>query len=392
MGCSHSNKSQQSSTTNPISDQAIVDEICIPNKAVFDGNIKPILDSNCTKCHSSPPQFGAPFPLVDYDEMLMGEAGSRIVDRAFSAIADGSMPPGSQDDLEHGEFDTLVQWLSCGTEHPDYKEGVHASRPEFTSVELPPATAKPVDLTATDFEVSPTTLDHYEEFHFDHIVDKDMFIRRIEGILDDTRVVHHLTLNRQNYEDETNYIYAWAPGTGAVQFADGGLRLRPEDKLVVEIHYNNGAGFAGVSDSSGIRLYVDEPAGTEYGVLDVVTWNIEVPPEGKSTSVARCTASEEFKIIAGMPHMHETGSEFKQNIRRVNGNLEELFSLTGWSFESQPFYQMPTTIFKGDILETRCTYENHSLDWVFAGLGTKDEMCFNFLYVTPASVGGECDE
>ena len=72
---------------------------------------------------------------------------------------------------------------------------------------------------------------------------EDRFIRRIEPLIDETRVVHHIlvTIDRDRPRDDRDdfkcigfppgdgYVYAWGPGQEAIQFDDGGLRLGPGD-------------------------------------------------------------------------------------------------------------------------------------------------------------------
>ncbi|MEO1273788.1 MAG: hypothetical protein AAFX99_37405, partial [Myxococcota bacterium] len=93
-----------------------------------------------------------------------------------------------------------------------------------------------------------------------------------------------------------------------------------------------------------------------------------------------------------MPHMHEIGDAFEQLIRRSDGSEEELINLTGWAFELQLYYDTPTMLEPGDQLITRCTYDNPYDFTVTAGDGTGDEMCFNFMYVTPPPSERYCDD
>ncbi len=366
-------------------------EVCIPNKDVFEQNILPALSRSCTSCHSEPVKYGAPFPLLDYDAIVADMGGLRISDQSLNELMLGTMPPGNSV-IVHEDLDTLVSWLSCGEEHPNPQAGVIASSPVFTTHKPASADYQIIDITAVDYVVSPTTLDHYEAFEFENLVTEDKFIRRFEPIIDDSRVLHHITLQYDLGSDSVTTLYAWAPGTGIVELPDGGLRLRPSDKLKITIHYNNGSGATDVKDSSGIRLYVDGTVGTEFGALGVITVGIKVDPHSMFSAVATCTASEEYTIFAGMPHMHGIGHEFKQEVVRTDGTREELFHLTGWSFEYQPFYEMKTTIMVGDRLEATCTYKNDTDKTVYIGKNTDDEMCINFMYVTPATVSGRCNE
>ena len=54
---------------------------------------------------------------------------------------------------------------------------------------------------------------------------------------------------------------------------------------------------------------------------------------GKRVHDARADA-----LLSGAPHMHEIGSAFEQRIHRADGTVEPFITLSGWSFETQLFY------------------------------------------------------
>lgn len=361
---------------------------CTPFEASYTQNVEPILEVKCGECHGAEPAFGAPFSLLDgYEDLVAGDEGTRKVDLMLNALLAGTMPEASSEPLTHTELDTLVGWASCGMEHPDPSDGLVANRDVWEAPASPPEGSIAVDLTAVDEVVDVDDIDDYRRFFFSSIVESEQFIRRIEPIIDDSRVLHHITLTR---EQGFPYLYAWAPGTGAIEFPNGGMRLRPGDRLRVEIHYNNGAGVTDAVDSSGIRLWVGPPEGIEYGMMSPTTWNIWVPANSTGSVTQECTASMDFQIVAGMPHMHEIGDTFDHDVIRSDGTVDNLISLTGWSFEAQYFYDMPMSVSAGDQLRMRCGYDNPTNETVTAGLGTSDEMCFDFMVVTPAAAAAQC--
>ncbi len=359
---------------------------CVPDEAAFEANARPAIEAKCASCHTSPPEFGAPFSLLDYAPLVTGEPGRRIVDRMVTALVDGAMPPANAEALTHAELDTLTSWASCGEVHPDPGDGLVASQPVFEPPPDPPKGAEAIEITGVDFVVGPTMLDRYQRFRFGELVTEDRFIQRIEPVVDESRVVHHITLQSST----GRYLYTWAPGTDAIHLPDGGLRLRPDDVLTVEIHYNNGAGLPDITDSSGMRLWLVDDVDTEYTMVEPSTWAIGVPPKGTATATATCEAKSDFTVIAGMPHMHETGSTFETVLRRADGTEESMLELTGWAFEAQYFYEMPFEVSEGDIVEVVCGYDNPYDRWVTAGQRTQDEMCFNFMYVTPPDAQLDC--
>jgi hypothetical protein len=361
---------------------------CTPSEVEYAGMIRPILEARCAHCHGTTPDNGAPFSLLEYDRLVADDHGSRVVDRMLAELGAGRMPPAGQPRPTPEEFDTLVDWLSCGTADVPYTEGLIASAVPFAAPSMVPDGLRRIDLTAEGFLVPAGATDQYERFVFRNLVTEDQFVRRIDATLDQRRVVHHATLHYAN-DGDTTYLYAWAPGTGAVQFPDGGLRVKPTDAFYIEIHYNN-PGDA-VADASGISMFVGPPTGTEYGMSDPNTFAIYVPPLATAEAVACARATEDFRILAGMPHMHEIGSDFLHDITRLDGTKETLIELHGWSFDSQFFYSLPAEVRAGEEMTITCTYQNPTDTPVTGGIGTTSEMCYNFMYITPPKALRGCN-
>lgn len=354
---------------------------CVPSENVWESSVAAVVASNCGTCHGEEPDFGAPFSLTTYADLLVEVEGERIVDRMVTQVGAGLMPPIGAPDPTLAERDTIVQWASCGETRAMPPMGPMVSRPPFMSPTDAPAGLQTVDVTAEGYAVEADVRDRYVEFNFTNLVDEEMFIRRFEAIIDESRVLHHLTLQRRRTGSPMRYLYTWAPGTGPFEFPDGGIRLRPTDSLRLEVHYNNGAGLTGLEDSSGVRLYVDQPVGTEYLMADPGpgVFGFSVPARSDGTAEDTCTVTEDVTVLATMPHMHEVGTTFEI---LVDG--EPQLTLDGWSFETQLFYEMPLELRAGQELTVRCGYTNMSSEIVRAGLRTEDEMCFAFTYITPA--------
>lgn len=376
---------------------------CVPNRDIWDLTTRPLVESYCGNCHGEQPQFGAPFSLMDYDDLVAGSPGSRKVDRMAVRMADKTMPPPGTL-VPHADLDTLVLWASCGELHPDHSVGLSSTAPVFEAPEEAPDGLDHFDLKAGDFAVGQNVLDLYQCFTFDVPVDAARFIRRMEPIVDDARVLHHIVVLKdiqrdfevgaapcQGMPDGSVYLYAWAPGAGAIEFPDGGLRVEPGDRYVVQIHYNNGAGVPDAVDDSGMRFWIAEPEGPEYTMIAPGPLNFNIPAGGVTEVTGTCRIPSAMTVLAGMPHMHEVGTEFRQVVARRDGTEEPLIELTGWAFELQYFYHMPMELEAGDSLITTCTFDNQGTRAVHSGARTQDEMCFDFMYVTPPQSFAYCD-
>lgn len=353
---------------------------CEPNKDVFASNILPILDSKCSKCHGTVPQFGAPISLLTHRDLVQGDEGMRTVDLLIDHLEAGTMPPVAEPELTHAEIDTLAGWASCGTRHIDPASGLISSAREHVPSADPPLGTTEVELTAQNIPVHPDSLDVYREFEFSNVVSSEKFIRRIEPIVDDSRVLHHITLT---FHPSGEYLYAWAPGGNPVDLGSGGLRINPSDEFKVQIHYNNGAGIPDVVDSSGVRIYLSNTSETEYTMLSPVTWQIVVPPQSEVDVEIDCIATSDFQLHLGMPHMHNIGSTFHTRIVRADGSQQDVNILNGWSFDAQRFYEYKDTqVNIGDHLKITCGYKNETNRVVRAGKGTDDEMCYEFIFAS----------
>jgi hypothetical protein len=382
---------------------------CQPDLATYESEVRPRIERYCGTCHGETQEFGAPFSLLQHAPLVaVGEDGRRIVDLIGDRLFAGEMPPVGMPRIPEEDADIIAAWATCGEVDVPPMAGLVASAPPLLAPEEPPAGLETLDFAADEYAVAPDALNDYRCFVFDADVTADRFVRRFEMIFDETSVLHHVVLLRDtdresapgNYDcyggggmpPGSQYLYAWAPGQSALEFPEGGLRVSPGERFIVQIHYNNAAARTGLRDSSGVRLYLGPPSGPEYGMIAIGPTDFSLPPRERTSVSSRCTTPADTTVFAGMPHMHRRGAEFTQTIRRASGAREPLISLTGWSFETQLFYSTPTLLGPGDVIETTCVFENESASPVFSGEDTEDEMCFNFLYATPPPPSRYCDE
>ena len=372
------------------------DADCLPSLAGWEEHAQDTVVEYCGACHGETPDFGAPHSLINYDDIIAGTEGSRLVDDMTTMLVDGDMPPAGMPQPSNAELSALVHWTSCGEAHPDHSANLVASAPEWEAPEEAPSGLESFDITAGGYAVADT-LDEYRCFAMEVPIDEPQLMRRIEPIIDQSQVLHHfvMSVDRSQSVEPGNFgcplfppgdehIYAWGPGQTALEFDDGGLLLNPADRLVLQIHYNNGAGLQGIEDSSGLRIFHQDLEGsTEYAMAELFTIAINIPPNSTHSATASCTVNQEVELVGTWPHMHEIGSEFAQTVTRSNGDVDDIVSLTGWHFEAQLLYHTPMTLHPGDTLDVTCTWDNPHDYPVTFGTGTEDEMCFSFMYVTP---------
>ena len=86
-------------------------------------------------------------------------------------------------------------------------------------------------------------------------------------------------------------------------------------------------------------------------------------------------------------HMHGIGKSAEVTLERAGAERETLLAIPRWDLGWQrDFTFVQPKVFTreqiaGTKLRLRCTYFNPKEKTVFGGLGSDDEMCFNFSYI-----------
>ncbi|WP_034059434.1 hypothetical protein [Lacinutrix jangbogonensis] len=99
-----------------VSEDDLLEPIILePGETVnYTEDIKPIMENNCTFCHSSPPVNGAPNALVTYNDVVNAVNNSNLIDRISRASGEaGAMPLGGPK-LPQNLIDLVIQWQLDG--------------------------------------------------------------------------------------------------------------------------------------------------------------------------------------------------------------------------------------------------------------------------------------
>lgn len=370
---------------------------CVPDRATYDTEIAARLSDGCGACHGDPLAGGAPFPLGDYDALVAGNPGDRVVDRIAARVAVGTMPPPPAG-LDDAAIDALVGWSTCGAVRPTEGAGLTVNAPVYTSTGPSHDTLPSFDVVMPEWTVPATDDNVYECVAIDVPLDGPRHVRRMQIVLDDARVVHHVVLLHDpqrlsegrdqpwdcgsSIDPATPFLFAWAPGGNAFDFEQGGLPVAPGDRLILQMHYHNAAGYEDAVDASGVRVFHDAPDGRPWAMKMIGPEGFTLPADDWSSTCSVSKVVEPLTMLAGMPHMHELGVEFHQDILRADGSVEPLVDLSGWNFHTQQFYRYDAELRPGDWLDTWCVYDNYTARAVTYGENTEDEMCYHFAYVS----------
>jgi mono/diheme cytochrome c family protein len=381
--------------------------------------IEALFRERCQGCHR--PGDIAPFPLLEH-----GDAAARAR-RILRAVERRRMPPwkpvpgfGDFADgrrLDEAEIAMIRAWVAAGApagapvaapaRRPD-AEAWRLGRPDD---ELAPAEA---------FEVPSADRDLYRCFVIPTRYAEDRYLRAVEFLPGDRRVVHHIityldTLGRAERLDQADPgpgytcfggpgflpgqmgIGGWAPGAPPQRVPEGtGLLLPAGAHVVMQVHYHNRSGVV-VRDRSRIGLHfargrVDQ----RVRAIPVVNRDVLIPA-GAARHVVRASwtvpPSWNLHAIAVTPHMHLLGREMTVTATMPDGSTRPLIRIDDWDFHWQGTYNFarPVPLPGGTRIDVEAVYDNSAANPrnpsrpprdVAWGEGTTDEMCIAFLRIT----------
>lgn len=380
------------------------------------------LGEYCWGCHGATPSFGAPMSLTSLEDFVLPaftDATADVSELVLQRLFDPERPMPATG-MPEAHRDVLAAWIEGGLQ-PATTECDPGSDTDDAGEIGPEAlpceptyvfTAIGDEGKDSSFEV-PIVDDVYECFTFQPEIQVPTQATAWAPIIDDERVVHHWILYRsaQDLPDgergscsmpsDATFVAGWSPGGANFEMpADVGLEFaQPGDSFILEVHYNNTAGYEDVRDRSGVAVCTtEEPRPTEAAVMTIGSLRIAIPPGAQSHEVeGTCTGTtalpEPLHVISASPHMHKLGRSFRTEILRAGqeDDIDTLIHLPQYDFNSQGFYPLePEVIIRpGDVLRTTCVYDNPTDSWVFLGEGTGDEMCFNFSIVYPTRALGD---
>lgn len=379
-----------------------------PEAPTYYQDIAPIFARDCVECHR--PGGIAPFSLTTY-----GEAAP-FAELIAAATAERTMPPFNLDNsgdcntyagarwLDEADIAAIVSWAQAGA-----PAGDETGEP----LESPPAwRLDRVDLTLEmpePFAPSGLADDEYRCFILDPGLAEDAFVTGFEVRLGRPELVHHLTLfalDSAEAEQEAVALDAADDGPGYTCFSDPGvpshwlvgagpsdpggpmpagtgLRMDAGRRTVLQMHYNPLPG--ALADQTAIDLKLESSVPHEAFVESVADVDIDLPPGEPALVETETMELEDEYILWGVwPHMHSLGTELRVTAGRP-GRRTCLARVNHYSYHWQrfAFYERPLRVHPGDRLRITCTYDTTSRDATTTwGLGTMDEMCIAFFYIT----------
>src|SRR5499433_3820166 len=388
-------------------------EGAVPAKPTFTKDILPILQKSCQDCHR--PGTIAPMSLLTYEE-------SRPWARSIKEkVVTRYMPPWHIDrtvgeyypdpSLSDAEIATIARWVDGGSPKGDPKD---APPPRV----FPPANSwvfgEEPDLvvTSSGFTVPGVAADQYPKIDVPTGLTEDRYIKWMQVIPEDPKVLHHVLIYALQDEAATGAVLGEqrrSPGSGARPnsllteyargndgdiFTDGTAKLlKAGSKLRFSFHYHpNGERAVNEHAKIGFKFfprgYTPKYLISTKGISSPSTLSIP-PGEANARSDAYFRLDEPARLVSFQPHMHYRGKRMTLEAILPSGEVELLTDVAHfvWTWQITYPYKNPPTLPKGTMLHMTAYHDNSPANkenpdpTAFIGWGdrTIDEMNIGWL-------------
>jgi hypothetical protein len=369
-------------------------------------DVDEILAQNCRKCHSAPPQYGAPMPLMTWENLharAVSDETKKVYELAAFKIGNDAapMPPPPNVRLSTEDQKTLTDWVAAGAPRgPDTCE--NTTGPTTHGVGCTPNLSL---APQSEWEMPEASGDEYVCWGVDLAKDPATHITAFVPKIDNTAIAHHVVL----YEADSAYpgvpascsagsslgwrmVLGWAPGTEGIELPpEVGFPISKDPAnpthYVVQMHYSNPQKLKGQKDKSRIDLCTTPPRKYEADVMAFGSQDFTIPP--KTTYSLECSltvpaAFKDLHFFAAMPHMHLLGTAMSTTLTpKAGGPDVDLGTMSTFDFSRQAWLPIDATTKAGDIIRTKCTWTNKNETEVRFGENTANEMCYSFTMYYP---------
>ncbi|MBK6697618.1 MAG: peptidylglycine alpha-amidating monooxygenase [Myxococcales bacterium] len=368
-------------------------------------DVDKVLAERCRSCHGAKPAFGAPMPLVTFDDLRAPSKSAperSVYELVKQRIHDDArpMPQAPNARLNPDETATLDGWIVRGAPRGEgtCTQGSTTPPPApnlvpTLSCPTPGATLSP----GTPFSMPAGVTDLYAYYGVSVNVGAKRHITAIAPVVQNTNIVHHILLLQVDAPvsptpttvapaGKMRLLFAWAPGGKALDLPPNvGFPEEGTAHYVVQIHYNNLAGLPNQTDASGFSTCTGAPREHEADVMAFGTEAFSLPPRTKTAK--RCTVEVPadyagLTLFSAMPHQHQLGTSISTTLRRGTQAID-LGTRSPWNFQNQEWSPIAAVTQTGDKIETRCEWVNGGTEAVSYGEKTLDEMCYSFTLYYP---------
>jgi hypothetical protein len=373
-----------------------------PDEPTYYGDILPLAQKHCVSCHR--PGGIAPFSMLTYDDAkaealaISAEVGSGLMPPWLPAS--GCRPLQADRTLSPADAALFVRWGSGFALSGD----AALAPPRGDGTAGLPSVDRSMKMAAA-YTPPAGESDHYQCFILDPQLAADADLIGYDVHPGAAQEVHHVLLypadaaEAQALDDATPgelgwtcfggpgttrtlTVGGWVPGSSATRFpANTGIQLLAGRVLVMQVHYN--LTYADPTpDQTTVELELaDMPVALHAQLLPILNDSFSVPPGARGYPVeASFRAPVNGTIWGTLPHAHTHATQM-----HVDSDAGCMVDIPAWDFhwQQQYFFTEPMAIAKGQKVRLTCTYDNPGALPLTWGESTSDEMCLDYLYVTP---------
>ncbi|MEK6323544.1 MAG: hypothetical protein AABN33_18040 [Acidobacteriota bacterium] len=352
----------------------------VPKTPTFTKDILPILQKSCQECHR--PDTMAPMSLLTYEQ-------TRPWARSIKEkVVTRYMPPwhidrtvGEYDpdpSLSDAQIATIAKWVDSGAPKGDPKD---APPPKVFPAANSWVFGEEPDLvvTSSGFLVPAVAADQYPKVDVPTGLTEDRYIKWMQVIPEDPKVLHHVLIYALQGEPATggvrgeqrrspvsnSLLIEHARGGDGDIFTNGTAKLlKAGSKLRFSFHYHPD-GEKAVNERAKIGFkffpkgYTPKYLISTKGISSPST--LAIPPgEPNARSDAYFRLEEPARLVSFQPHMHYRGKRQTLEAILPSGQVELLTDVAHfvWTWQITYPYKNPPTLPKGTVLHMTAYHDN----------------------------------
>ncbi|WP_075086362.1 redoxin domain-containing protein [Mariniblastus fucicola] len=342
------------------------------SEITYCNQVSRILQTHCVRCHRDD-EIG-PFTLTEYDEVVgWAEMIEEVID-------ENRMPPWNANP-QHGDFSnaryltdkekqTISQWVEAGA-----PQGDEADLPEpdeyVKGWQLPKEPDFVANVSPKPFRVKAEGVLEYEHFRVDPKFTTDKWVKAVQLLPGNHRVVHHILAfavpKGQRMRDIgggiDGFLAGYVPGLTVEAFPEGMAKRIPKGStLLLEVHYTPIGSVQTDHSKIGIVFADEDEITHEVITTSGINEDFRIPPNTASHPVtARSHRPIGGSLLLGMmPHMHLRGKSFRYTAKYPDGEDEVLLDVPNYDFNWQMSYRLtePKPIPEGTSIQLNATFDN----------------------------------
>ena len=383
---------------------------CAPNREpqpTFAETIASIIYKNCSACHR--PGEAGPFPLLTYEDVV------RKAQTVVEVTRSRYMPPWPADPsyshflgervLSDSEIQLIAAWVEHGSPLGDPARAPRPPQfPQGASLGVPDLVVK----MREPLRLPGDNTDHFFVIKLPYEIPQDRFVRAIEFVPGNRKLMHHMNGHIVQYEGQkkdpfegpyivgrqtastlkesydairvlnddgsypalTRSVANYLPGASSpagYPAGIGGWKLNRRGAFLMrDVHY--GPSPLDTEDLSYFNVYfTDKPPvrptlemqlGT-LGLSEIVPPLI-IPPNEVKAFTTKLVVDRDISVLTINPHMHLLGKSFEAFAETPDGRKIPLVKIPKWEFRWQYFYTFPKLLKvpKGSTITVLGIYDN----------------------------------